>query len=379
MRENNLCVVDVLEKLVNTGAYIDVDTFEGYRRIGLKSEESECRFRKSWVCPVKINNLTFNSKRANVSILVTYRGYVELDKKESERVGLDKIFKNSIVKSRVYRNYAVIRDGKLNIKDLVVYIDKCMIKELKDILGQSKVKVNRYEVIQRDTYTYYKTRISLEGLEVMNTSEQLNERMEYILRNVRKVCKLKAERKVIKKFISNLGDKSKRGKFIKFNEEQIEVLKENGLNHRLEYVGIGVRKESIEGNDNVGYYNAKTMEFKLRGASSIPSVNSVVKAVKEGKKMNFYRKVMWDYINRLKRVRGTRVERLAYLRGLLDGVQTQITEIETRLNGVKLAVMLDGRLWDSLEEGDKGEMDYRGKEGKITVEFGLERVPFSKQ
>lgn len=213
--------------------------------------------------PVSLRNLVFNTSRANVSMLLKYNGYVILPENKWGKSQYD---------SFIYRNYTVIKDGILNMPVITV-------KRTKDIesLLTSYGVAHRivHDLVDIDlTSLPIVTRALVEAVSAQDLAKLafLNER-------------LKATQKVL-----NFYNKQANPKTAESDLEFNEFLKSYGIT----YNGFAPKGALVESTD---VYMAPELEIKIKGLSSLPSVDAVLKSVSSGKKLTLSESLMSNAIN----------------------------------------------------------------------------------
>lgn len=208
--------------------------------------------------PVSLRNLVFNTSRANVGMLLRYEGYVILPENKWGKTQYD---------SWIYRNYTVIKDGILNMPTITVN----RTKQIEDILtsyGVAHRIVN--DLVDIDlTSLPIVTRALVQAVSAQELAKLsfLNER-------------LKATQKVL-----NFYNKQANPKTTDADPEFNEFLKAYGIT----YNGFAPKGALAESTD---VYMAPELDIKIKGLSSLPSVDAVVKAVETGKKLTLSESLM---------------------------------------------------------------------------------------
>ncbi|MBP7210841.1 MAG: hypothetical protein KBA02_06570, partial [Paludibacteraceae bacterium] len=212
---------------------------------------------------VSLRNLVFNTSRANVGMLLRYEGYVVLPKNKWSKTHYD---------TWIYRNYTVIKDGILNMPTIVVN----KTKEIEDLL-------NSYGVSYR--MAAYRSITNL--LEIDLTSLPIVTRALVQAVSAQELAKLaflnerlKATQKVL-----NFYNKQANPKTTEADPEFNEFLKSYGIT----YNGFNPKGSLAESTD---VYMAPELDIKIKGLSSLPSVDAVVKAVETGKKLTLSESLM---------------------------------------------------------------------------------------
>ena len=113
-----------------------------------------------------------------------------------------------------------------------------------------------------------------------------------------------------------------------FTPEQIEFLKEHGLNENLVYTGVDVTLEKVKDT-----YEADIIDFKLK-KSACSSFKIMMKRVNDGLKLNELDTIQYDYYKELnfKMANLDETEKNEILNSKLKSIKAQLASI--RLNNV---------------------------------------------
>lgn len=388
------CVMDLFKLLIEGDSYYIYS--KDYKRIGLKEIDRIDKFKpKEGVVVTPISELVFNSKRLNVSIQSVIPGTVGLSDMDSKILGLD-----NIVESRIYRNQTIVKDGNLNLSTIKVAVSK------ETYLNLSRLGVKGLmKPVARTAVKGYKTvQLDLSKLPIINRLylEDIGE-----LDNVLDSAVLNNELAVKQKVINHI----KKGiKSDKFNSVQLATLKSNGLTSTLDYIGDMEKAEKVDED----FYEAREIEFGIKGCSSIPAVDDVVRKAKARQKLNENGSIMWSYIKELEKGFNNKIKKnnvkvgskasLALSKKLqqedaksIDIIECDINEIEglkeylneelhkikiKRLvcsieqSSVKLAKVLTGSWFKGLIEDGKGGYSYSRDGHTLVIKTKRTKVYF---
>jgi len=281
--ENSYNVLTMLMDLAEgDGNYLDIShpDFE-YNSIGGKRDIAEVGEEGSTFKPVfmdksdsvkaEIKALKFDEDRPNINILVKRDGNVTLPPND---LGFGETFE-----SYIWRNYAIVRDGIINVRKLPVVLSKATY----DLFSQLGVVTEEFKVGKTFVIDTKKWPIINRSMVKPVTAKNLFDlNFElYVLRVKQKVLGSKIEKpEVGLKFSA------------KFGEEGAKFLKELGI-------GEGGFSPKTTKGEAVDPYMAKVLEVKMAGLNSIPSVKDVEKAIAAGKSLTPSFKVMSDVIDAL--------------------------------------------------------------------------------
>jgi uncharacterized protein YegL len=98
--------------------------------------------------PCPISDLVWNEKRANLSVQVLYKGYVNLPADEAKRLKLPVKFD-----TQIFRNYTIIKDGICHTYRLPVSLSKATFEKLQanDLLVGEKYEAGKIYVLEFET------------------------------------------------------------------------------------------------------------------------------------------------------------------------------------------------------------------------------------
>ena len=331
------------------GNYLDIShpDFE-YNPIGAKRDTAEISegfkpvFKdKSKDIKAEITALKFDEDRPNVSILVLRPGTVTLPPND---LGF-----GESVDSFIWRNYAIVKDGIVNLSRLPVVLSKTtydkffalgVVTEPFKIGKTYSIDTRAYPVINR-------------AMATPSTADDLfHDCFDlYVLRAKQKYLGTK----VIK---PEFGDKYAS----LYSEEGAAFLKTFGISEG------GFSPKTIKG-ESIDPYVSKVLEIKLAGLSAIPSIEAVEKAIDSGKALTPSQTVMRDVIYALSGCKDLEAE-------LLD-TKSKIKSLLEKIVKQKFGIIL-GKKWftDCSDLNDKTkEIDFSiGKVIKCTAEMSDKEV-----
>lgn len=208
-----------------------------------------------------ISSLTFNEERPNVSFLVRKEGTVDL----SGRLPKSLTTVPAAFPTFVWRNYAVLKDGLVNVDQLPVKLTEATFERLKAeavpmsmVGGDLVVNVHRLPPINRRM--------------VKGVSAQSLFELEYQLTEMR------ARQKVYNAKLKELKPAKESKSFaLAYGQEAADWLKEAGF---TDYSGFAPKVVQAEATD---FYLGKQLEVKLKGYASLPTVKDVEAKVDSGK------------------------------------------------------------------------------------------------
>lgn len=214
----------------------------------------------------EIANLVFDGERPNASILVRRLGTVSLPDNEYG-------FGNSF-NSYIWRNYAIVRDGVVNVGKLPVMLSKASY----DAIISRGIELGEYKVGKVFV-------IDLTSMPVINRSMVKAYTADSLFKLAYKEYALEAQQKYVKTLIEKPAVGAKFSE--QYGEEAALFLKKYGVTEG----GFGPKTGAGEESD---VYIAKALTVKMAGMSNIPTVDAVKKAVDAGKKLTPSQQTMDD-------------------------------------------------------------------------------------
>lgn len=218
-----------------------------------------------------ISGLTYNEERPNISVLVKKTGTVNLESRlatcPKAQVELAEQFPTFI-----YRNYAIVKDGLVNVEKLPVSISADTYSRL--VLAGVKV----HDIGSPGPMRIH-TVIDLKPLPVINrkmvkeVSAHHLGKIEFVLTRER------ARQKVFKHLLKDFEPKVSVGFEAVYGKEAATWLKEQGL---TDYSGFSPKMVQAEAKD---FYLGKLLEVKIKGYASLPSVADVQKRMLGNKEL----------------------------------------------------------------------------------------------
>lgn len=282
-------VVNVLKKLSDEKA--EILYINNYKRITPQIIDTYNMFyaKKEIISPFK---LIGNNTMANFSVKHIIHGKVKIHPIDAKEANLP-----NEIDAVKYINQTIIKDGKLNIKNITVIVNDNMAKKLK--------KINNFVVKEEPNN---KMTLDLSVLPIATTS--LND-IE-ILNIVKRVNALTMDKKIIEYILKDtltINDN--------YTDEQKKVLAKYGLTNGV-YSGINNEKQEA-----TEKYMATEIKFAIKGMASIPSMNSVLASHKSGLK-----KTMYDRYEEMKNItKETLKTNLKNINHELDELKIKLTNV----------------------------------------------------
>lgn len=210
-----------------------------------------------------IENLTYNEDRPNISVLVKKSGTVDLTGRIPAGLKLP-----AQLPTHIWRNYAIIRDGLVNVDILPAQVVPTTAKDLRT-RGCDMTPVNGVEAI----------RVHL--LPILNRTMVKEASAEDLIRMQWNLTRLRAAQKVLnhfKKKVAALDPKPPATLASTYGEAEATWLKD--------VVGVtdgGFAPKHTVQAESKDFYLGKELTVKLKGYSSLPTVDEVAAKLKGGK------------------------------------------------------------------------------------------------
>lgn len=357
------CVLDAMELLMQDEKaefWPEHEEFD-YKRIGppQKTDDKYPKFQPNKDSRCQMSKLVWHGEKLNLSVLANIKGHIDLTKFKTEDgktykgVGLEKTFETS-----VFRTYTVIKDGFLNVDKLPVSMSK-----------QTYQKFLDEGIIDPEHNRHYEGRayvLHLDRLPVMNraTAEGKTsaKRLAELALLENKLC---AQQKVLNWMREQIEPKVDRGLGLQVTPAQEDFLKEVGVTKG------GYRPPSEKG-ETTDFYMAKEFELKIKGCSSLPKVDDVIKKIGEKKNLTLSQQLIADglaYAKSAEKLTNS-TKKLAEIDRLLEETKTQINIVRPKIQRTKFAVILGKKWFDEFTSREENTLTVDGCE----VTFSLREV-----
>lgn len=265
--EDAYTVLDLLEDLSSEPSnlfYPYYDKFT-YQKISAAVEQKsdEIRFQvadKSAGYP--INSLTWNESRPNVSVQIKVDGFVTLPSSRPE--GVPEKFSTFI-----FRNYTIIKDGIVHTRALPVSLSATTFA----ILQSNGLLTGE---VWRDKEIYW---LDFSSLPVINRKMVKSVNAKEFFEHVLQLQVLKGRQKVLNELKNKYAPRESVGFKLLYGDQATEWLKSVGL---TDYSGFSPAVTVTKGDDVYVGYELKTA---VKGASALPKVEDVRKAMASGKSL----------------------------------------------------------------------------------------------
>ena len=219
-----------------------------------------------------ISNLVYNENRPNVSIGIRKTGTVDLSERIPEGPDYEKIPK--VFPTFVFRNYAIIKDGLVNIEVLPVRVTKTTAAKLAELLPQEAKPTN----IQM-TGDFVTGVINLRALPVINRRMVSSVSAKELFERQFELIQTKAAQKVYKEYLDSRFPKTASAKDeAAYGEVAAKWLLEQGFGYN------GYAPPHTTQAESTDVYMGKQLDVTVPGYKSLPKVADVRYRIASNKK-----------------------------------------------------------------------------------------------
>jgi hypothetical protein len=347
------CVLDAVKLLMqDEDAYFYPfhEAFE-YKRIGAgsKTKAGYPEFEADLSAKCSLNKLTWNDTKLNLSVLAQISGHVELAGDYGKH-GF-----GSRYPTYVWRNYALIKDGFLNVQRLPISASKETIDRLEQ---EGMVLPLSLEECDNGVYVIDLTKIPVINRAIADGKTSATELCKKAYREIQ----LEGTLKALNFFKSELDPdgKSKLGKGALTPDQEV-YLKTQGIGRN----GFSPETEKIPSTD---FYMAKEFEIKMKGLSSLPSVKDVLEKSKKGGKltpsMMLVKSGIDLYNQNLKKSQGAS---LSWVEEQTEKLKKELISVRSDIQETKFAVILGKKWFDEFSSREKNTLTLGGIEYTLSV------------
>lgn len=266
------CVMDLLN-ILNQSDNNLYDHSAEYNRIGRKVSDDLNRFFKDDNDKTSpISNLVFNEKKLNVSIRFPIKGYVHINPRQADRVGLD-----PKVPCMIFRTHTIIKDGQLNMSKILVVVDRETLDKINDKFSDPDLIESCTQYSDSDVEMYSLV-LNLETIPMINaqySNLDIIDVRDYVVNIERYKSRLKVLNYLISNYDKKVNIASTDSSHHTYTDAQLELMKDYGIKDGV-YSGISNSINSAEDSD---YYYSRTMSFSLKGFSKLSPVEKVLEDI----------------------------------------------------------------------------------------------------
>jgi len=354
-KEDAFCMLDLADLFAadETAKFLPYHPAFSYKKIGRSSKQKDGfpKFNASKDVAVKLNTFVWNSKKLNLGVLANIKGTIDLDS-EAPKVGLDQLFNTFI-----WRNYALISDGKLNVTKLPV---KDLSPETLKVLRENEVIESENGVIVLDL-----TKVPVINRKIANDYTDLNA----VCRLLKKENRLEVEQKTFKYLYSTLPEElqAQIDDLVKptiFTDAQVVYLEKFGVKKD------GSFAPETEKQDPTDFLMVKEFEFGIKGLNTIPRWADVESRISSGKSLSPVQNLVFDayteFSTETKNM--SQQAKALWLKERILSVRQTLRIIRSNINRAKFAVVLGKTNFEQIPVlKEKNDYEYEGLVYEIKV------------
>lgn len=284
-----------------------------------------------------VASLTYNEDRPNISILTRRTGTVDLTSRlarEKAGNGLSAIPKS--FPTFIFRNYAVVKDGLVNVEKLPIRVTPATAKKLTKDLPEDAI------YSQAKSGKYVEFIVNLRALPVINRKMVREASATALFRKQWELENVRAAQKVYKFYEAMVSEKKESVSFkLTYGEDGAQWLKDLGF---TDYSGFCPRVLTAEATD---FYMGKELTVSLKGLSSLPKVEDVKERMASSKKQTTAGSLMVPWIEEVEAALGL-LGKSAAFKTWIERRQEDADKQRRRLLGeiarIKFVVVV-GQVW----------------------------------
>jgi len=356
-KANAFCVLDAIDFIMldgDTRVYPTHSDFR-YKRIGRKATVEEGYPAFTPYGPEKnaasIDKLVWNKKRLNLSFLTRVAGHISLDESAT---GV--CLPPGKFLTYQWRTYTIIQDGILNVRQIPLSVSHGTFTEMvaHGVIGLDveweedgifTLDLSTLPVMNRATASSYGSATELaKAVVVENHTVAWLKMLKYLFES-------KAPEHRATSFTADL------------TAEQLNYLAGLGIQDDGSY------RPPTTKEDTVDYYVARTFELKLKGWSSLPPADTVIKMAEDGKDLPARHAVMFDAYSK-HATASPDVIKLS-----IDIARLDLAFLRAKIQRAKFSVLLGNAWFDEFESRDGCHIEL--DDGNVvTFELGEAKVYF---
>ena len=236
-----------------------------------------------------ISSLVYNESRPNVSIGVRKTGTVDLSGRIPEGADYAKI--PQVIPTFIFRNYAIIKDGLVNVEVLPVRVTKATADELSKVLPAEAKPTN---ISMSGNFVVGV--INLKALPVINRKMVASVSAKELFTRQFELIQTKAAQKVYKDYLDDRFPKTASAKDkAEYGEVAAKWLLEQGFGYN------GYAPPHTTQAESTDVYMGKELEVSVPGYKSLPKVAEVRDRIASKKKQTTPGALMSEYVEEVEK------------------------------------------------------------------------------
>lgn len=226
-----------------------------------------------------VSALVYNEKRPNISVQIRKEGSVDVSARLPEEFRGDKVGKvPTAFRTFIYRNYAIVKDGLVNVQSLPVHMTGGTAKKLMDegVISQDQVANGQV----RDGSGSVIAVVDLSPLPIINRKMVRSALAKDLFEKEYELARARAAQKVYNSFSKEIlpaSQKESASFDALYGESAAAWLKEQGF---TDYSGFNPKMVQAESTD---VYMAKELKVSLKGLSKLPSLKELREMIAKNK------------------------------------------------------------------------------------------------
>jgi len=300
------------------------------QKLVAKAETPELKFFPDPVGGYSLSGLVVAEDRANISIRVRKIGVVDLGVLPL----IPKSLRCSMFPTFVYRNYAIVKDGMVNVDVLPLRLSYITSGRIHHAISEGRLDSKAVEFDFANDVVLFNINLIPVVNRMMVKAPSATDMFELEW----KLLNEQAAKKVYDHYRKELFPKQSAGFVELYGAEVTDWLKEQGI---TEYNGFNPKSDSAESSD---FYLAKELKVSLKGYSALPSVNDTKKRMESGK-LTPAAALMAPYIEEVEMLKKALDESFEHwLIDMTDATVTTVRKLQLDLATIKFAVLV-GQVW----------------------------------
>jgi hypothetical protein len=335
---------------------------------------------------VTIDNLVFNETRPNVSVQVQRYGKVNIKARKPKE--MSKI--PDEVQTNIFRNYAIVRDGLLNVERLPLRLTGGTVRALREaglpdsaILGvegeEASLALARAKKASDEREVNLV--LDLQSLPILNRKMVRSVSARELFELQYKLQTARAAQKVFNSYAKeDFGGKTSEGYKVLYGEEGAAWLKDQGL---TDYGGFAPKTKQAAATDS---YVGKELKVSLKGLATIPSLNDFNKRVADKKPLTPSLALMKTAVDAVEAFKGSDVYRKAkdsdaVFKAWLDGEQRaakkEVRSLLYKVSQIRWSIIVGQTWFEEFSSLDENTLDITvaGETVTGTVELKEIEIP----
>lgn len=239
-----------------------------------------------------VANLTYNEERPNVSILVRKEGKVDLSDRKDKPAAVP-----SEMDTFIFRNYAVVKDGLVNVEVLPTILSAATIDKLTSLVKEGKLEAGVFTAkgkLVAGKFQPDEVLINMSKLPVINALMVKSNSAKELFTAEYDLTKAKAAQKVFNSYIKEKKPEGKKSEGFAslYGDDGAAWLKAAGF---TEYSGFAPKSVQAEATD---FYMSKEMAVSLSGLSALPTLKDVKTKMAAGKALTASVGIMAPFVTK---------------------------------------------------------------------------------